>query len=462
MPSFAHKTFLFALAGAASVAAHGHVTNIVINGASYQGYEINSFPYMANPPVVAGWAATNTDNGFVEPAAFGSPDIICHRDAANAKGHAVVQAGDNIFIQWDTWPESHKGPVIDYLANCGSDGCETVDKTSLEFFKIDEAGLIDGSAAPGQWASDQLIANGNAWMVKIPANIAPGFYVLRHEIIALHSAGQANGAQNYPQCFNIQVTGGGSERPAGVRGQSLYTETDAGILFNIYQSLSSYPIPGPAMISGGVNVPQSKSAITASATAITGSAAGPIATAPPTTAPATTLVTSTAAPAQPTTSTVEATTPVEQPTTVVLSSSAAATTPIETTTPAPVVTTPSPVETESPTEPEPTEDAECPAPEEGETSTNVQTFEGALGGAAPAVWYTGGDERPFEVNGNTFMNAAAALQRSCSIQKNACFNAANSGKLVGGTAQCETQEASCQAIASAAVRRRHARDLLKL
>lgn len=33
----------------------------------------------------------------------------------------------------------------------------------------------------------------------VPQHLAPGNYVLRHEIIALHAAGQANGAQNYPQ-----------------------------------------------------------------------------------------------------------------------------------------------------------------------------------------------------------------------------------------------------------------------
>ncbi|KAL2135040.1 hypothetical protein VTI74DRAFT_9960 [Chaetomium olivicolor] len=280
MPSFTSKTILSAVAGAASVAAHGHVKNIVINGLSYQGYDINSFPYMQNPPAVVAWTASNTDNGFVAPDAFGSPDIICHKSATNAKGHAVVAAGDKIFIQWDTWPESHHGPVIDYLANCGSAGCETVDKTTLEFFKIDEVGLVDGTNAPGLWGSDQLIANNNSWMVQIPPNIAPGNYVLRHEIIALHSAGQANGAQNYPQCFNLQITGSGTDTPAGVKGTELYKATDAGILANIYTSPVKYEIPGPALIAGAVSITQSSSAITASATAVTGSAtaAPPVAT----------------------------------------------------------------------------------------------------------------------------------------------------------------------------------------
>src|SRR3954464_13355149 len=81
---------------------------------------------------------------------------------------------------------------VDYLASCDGD-CKTVDKTGLKFFKIDGVGHISGSN-PGIWASDNLIANNNSWAVNIPSTLAPGPYVLRHEIIALHSANQADGA----------------------------------------------------------------------------------------------------------------------------------------------------------------------------------------------------------------------------------------------------------------------------
>lgn len=80
--------------------------------------------------------------------------------------------------------------------------------------------------------------------------------------------------------------------------------------------------------------------------------------------------------------------------------------------------------------------------------TNVQTFTGALGGAAPAITESTGD-RPFTVNGNTFTNIGAAVQRSCDIQNNACFNAANSGALSGGTAQCQQQQQACVAAGNA-------------
>lgn len=83
------------------------------------------------------------------------------------------------------------------------------------------------------------------------------------------------------------------------------------------------------------------------------------------------------------------------------------------------------------------------------SSSNVQTFTGDLGGLPlPVVESTG--DRPFSVNGDTFVNKAAALQRSCSVQNNACANAANSGSLAGtSTADCNKQEDACNAAAGA-------------
>ncbi|KAJ5835343.1 hypothetical protein N7447_001369 [Penicillium robsamsonii] len=259
---------------ASLVAAHGHVTNIVINGVSFDGWDIGSYPYTDSPPDVVAWGTPNTANGFVAPDAYDTSDIICHLNATNAKGHAVVAAGDRVFFQWTpNWPESHHGPIIDYLASCGAGGCETVDKTTLEFFKISGVGLVDGTDVPGIWADDQLIAHESGWMVEIPSDIAPGHYVLRHEIIALHGAGSEGGTQNYPQCFNLQITGSGSDKPAGVLGTDLYSPTDPGILVNIYTSLSTYIVPGPTLYSGAVSITQATSAITASGTPVTGTGA---------------------------------------------------------------------------------------------------------------------------------------------------------------------------------------------
>ncbi|KAF9880826.1 hypothetical protein CkaCkLH20_01868 [Colletotrichum karsti] len=306
MPSFKTTAIASALVGAVSVLGHGHVNYITIDGTKFDGYDVTSYPYKADPPKTYGWSATNTDNGFVDPASYGSGDIICHKGAKNAALTAKAAAGSTVKFFWNTWPESHKGPIIDYLAPCGSD-CSTVDKATLEFFKIHETGL-NGTT----WASDTLIADNNTWTMKIPENTKAGLYVLRHEIIALHSAGQENGAQNYPQCFNIEVTGSGTAAPAGTLGEKLYTASEAGILISIYNNLKSYTIPGPAFPSvfgnsgssdSGSGSASSAAASAPAATSAAAASSAPAATSAPaaatTTAAAEAVTTSAAASSAP-------------------------------------------------------------------------------------------------------------------------------------------------------------------
>ncbi|KAK1972414.1 hypothetical protein LY78DRAFT_698573 [Colletotrichum sublineola] len=81
--------------------------------------------------------------------------------------------------------------------------------------------------------------------------------------------------------------------------------------------------------------------------------------------------------------------------------------------------------------------------------TNVQTFTGDLGGPAPPVnSNAAATDKPFEVNGSTFVNKGAALQRSCAVQNNACADAANSGAEDISVADCKAQEDDCLAAAN--------------
>ncbi|KAF2020849.1 hypothetical protein BU24DRAFT_445992 [Aaosphaeria arxii CBS 175.79] len=72
---------------------------------------------------------------------------------------------------------------------------------------------------------------------------------------------------------------------------------------------------------------------------------------------------------------------------------------------------------------------------------NSQTFTGALGGVeATPILDSGNEDRPFEVNGATFVNLGAALQRSCDQQFNGCANLANSGQGDFDTSECQAQK----------------------
>lgn len=136
--------------------------------------------------------------------------------------------------------------MIDYIAACPNNDCSTVDKTALKFAKLDQVGLHHGPS-PGVWGEDDLVANNNSWVITVPSSLKAGAYVLRHEMIALHGARSDNGAQNYPQCVNIMVSGGGSKTPSGASATTFYKRTDPGVLIDIYNNLNSYTVPGPAV-----------------------------------------------------------------------------------------------------------------------------------------------------------------------------------------------------------------------
>lgn len=284
MPSLKNS---LAVAGAfaAKAYAHGLVSGFATDGTYNQGFILDYYYAKINTgtyPATAGWYEEATDNGYVAPTSYAEADIICHKNAENANTTATVKAGGTVDFYWTTWPDSHIGPVLTYVANCGSgdNACSTVDKTTLEWVKIDEAAIdLDTQT----WATADLISNNNSWTVTVPSTLASGSYVFRHEIIAMHGANSEGGAQNYPFCMNIAITGGGSDSPSGTLGTALYTPTDPGILFNPYTTLTNYTIPGPALYSGGTDStdgssssgssPSATGSSGASATA-TGSASG--------------------------------------------------------------------------------------------------------------------------------------------------------------------------------------------
>lgn len=292
------KTALLATLGSliSSVAAHGTVTGLSVNGQYNQGFLLDYYYMQQNghtPPAHVGWYAEDLDNGFVDGTGYKSADIICHKNAQPATSSAVVPAGATVDFHWTQWPGSHVGPILTYVADCKGN-CSSVDKAALEWVKIDEAAV---DVATQKWPTTSMIANNNTYTMTMPTSLKPGSYVLRHEIIALHSAGQENGAQNYPQCFNIDITGSGTEAPAGTVGTELYTPTDPGLLFDVYTTITAYDIPGPALFGGGGSsdapapAPSSSTAAVSSAPATTAVSSAPATTAV-SSAPATSAVSS--------------------------------------------------------------------------------------------------------------------------------------------------------------------------
>lgn len=64
----------------------------------------------------------------------------------------------------------------------------------------------------------------------LPNDLAPGGYLIRHEIIALHLATSMGGAEFYPMCTQVTIGGSGSGAPSQtVSFPGAYSDSDPGI-----------------------------------------------------------------------------------------------------------------------------------------------------------------------------------------------------------------------------------------
>jgi hypothetical protein len=263
------SSFVALFASAALVAGHGIVTDVTINGVHYPGTKNYETSENDKSPV----RGIPHDTGFVNFANVGSPDIACSSAGYTPrKLTPEVPAGGVVGVRWGgdggpngkQWPHP-EGPAIAYLASCNGK-CSEFNPSNAQFFKIAEEGL-DTSKKPNQSGNDHLPWGQGLWaqnriqyedswnFVTIPNDIKAGEYLLRHELISLHGAHTAaEGAQYYPACIQIKVTGGGNANPATTKATSLYTYNDG--LVNIYEpfdkhGIASYKIPGPALYKAG-------------------------------------------------------------------------------------------------------------------------------------------------------------------------------------------------------------------
>ncbi|KAH6875036.1 glycoside hydrolase [Alternaria rosae] len=239
-----------------AVQAHGRITQVTTpNGTIYEGWDPASSTNSTPPHPLAAWSASNLGNIYIPPSQFNTSNIACHYNALAGALHINTTAGDELKLHWNEWPVSHVGPVITYLAECEG-SCANTKRQDLQWVKIDELGWLNSTGwdtldLGGTWAADVLIANEYSWMFKIPERLIEGYYVLRHEIIALHVAENLDGAQAYPQCVNLRVARGtdeeGKKLAGGILGKDLYGMTDEGIHVNVHRKIDGYKIPGPKL-----------------------------------------------------------------------------------------------------------------------------------------------------------------------------------------------------------------------
>ncbi|KAF5327823.1 hypothetical protein D9619_005079 [Psilocybe cf. subviscida] len=251
---------LFALAALSlfslSVRGHGYVQDIVSGSTHYTGYLPYTDPYYNPvPSALPVYPISVQCNGYTDGGAAGS---------APAPIYATVAAGSKLALNWTTWPDSHMGPIITYMARAPSDITKWNPGTSVVWFKVAQS----GKTSDGKWAAtDLLTASKSIYTFTIPPKLKAGQYIIRHEIIALHAAYTYPGAQVYPGCIQVQVTGSGAALPTSfVSFPGAYTASTPGIVYDAYTSefslqppttfidyeaqsadTGAYPIPGPSV-----------------------------------------------------------------------------------------------------------------------------------------------------------------------------------------------------------------------
>ncbi|KAI0845267.1 lytic polysaccharide monooxygenase [Daldinia vernicosa] len=208
-----------------------------------------------------------------------SNDIRCNVGGTRGvSGKCAVKAGSIVTVEMHAQPGdrscgseaiggAHYGPVNVYLSQVpdasSADG-------STPWYKI----FADSWSAKGSvgdadnWGTNDLNSCCGKMDVPIPADTPDGDYLLRAEVIALHTASSAGGAQFYVSgddpiistrkrmmsCYQLSVTGGSAKAaalPAGVSIPGAFKSSDPGIQINIHSKISSYVNPGPAVIASG-------------------------------------------------------------------------------------------------------------------------------------------------------------------------------------------------------------------
>ncbi|KAJ3126453.1 hypothetical protein HK098_007505 [Nowakowskiella sp. JEL0407] len=168
-----------------------------------------------------------------------SQDIKCNVGNPQAVTPRDVAPGQDLFFSYrhdvpndDIMASSHLGPCMVYAARYPAES---------DWIKLWHEGLTNG-----QWCTTKMIAN-KGFGITLPSNMPSGRWVLRIEVLALHSAYASGGAQFYMRCMDINVSGSNSGSPSPtIKFPGGYKSNDPGILFNLYTTPppSSYTVPG--------------------------------------------------------------------------------------------------------------------------------------------------------------------------------------------------------------------------
>ncbi|KAJ4343595.1 hypothetical protein N0V87_000362 [Didymella glomerata] len=244
------KISALALAAVAQVAsAHYFFDTNIIGGTAQPAFKYvrqssravkyNPIKFSSNP------AADIRDGSTVD-----GPDIVCNQGAFASAGKTevlTVNAGEEVRLKLAVGAKfQHPGPGLVYMSKAPS-SVKTYDGSG-EWFKIYEEGVCDG----GDFTSTAWCDYNRDWIAaKIPKDTPNGEYLVRMEHIGVHRS-HVNQPEHYVSCMQVKVTGGGSGTPGPtVKFPGAYKATDPYANFSIYNGRKAFPMPGPAVWTGG-------------------------------------------------------------------------------------------------------------------------------------------------------------------------------------------------------------------
>ncbi|KAF2681086.1 lytic polysaccharide monooxygenase [Lentithecium fluviatile CBS 122367] len=235
------------------VAGHGGCLNYTVGDTWYPGYSPYDDP---TPQVDAPWLpqrSWSTVDPIFETA---NHSLSCNVPGAPARAYIPIHAGSNLTAVYAYWVHT-VGPMIAWLAHCPNDDCYTADSSTLDWFKIGEKGLQDGTIETGNWFQKTFSrwdGSPSLWSETVPKGLKQGRYLVRHEIISLHSA---NKPQFYPECANLEVLGEGDKYPDEkylVKIPGVWSMDQPEINIDVYapgiSNSTVYKIPGPPVFTG--------------------------------------------------------------------------------------------------------------------------------------------------------------------------------------------------------------------
>ncbi|KAL8769497.1 MAG: hypothetical protein Q9209_004558 [Squamulea sp. 1 TL-2023] len=248
MQLWSSKTLLLAASTFGAASAHTTFTNFFIDGAP-QGDGTcvrmsNIIPKATDP---------------IRPVT--SQDMAC--GVNGEKGVARVcpaKSGSSMTFNFRDWPDgsqggamdkSHMGPCSVYMKKVDNSAADN-NAAGPGWFKIFEE---DFDNSVGQWCTTKIMANDGKLSVKLPTDLAGGYYLVRSEILALHQADK-NPAdpQFYAGCAQIFLESTGSAAPKDTVSIPGYVNMQhPSMTFNIWTGAKQFSFPqfGPPTYQSG-------------------------------------------------------------------------------------------------------------------------------------------------------------------------------------------------------------------